>query len=214
MAARRLSLLVVAVTVTSAVAATPRTTHAQSQPAPAALPMVGPTLGPPTIVWLGARGDANGPAGRSAAPASLILEPIRLAMLGVTTPMGDAHGACASHPEAAGTATAGVPGFPAQSAVAMRLVPHLTLFGMSRLGCTLDANVGAAMVYAAPLRPDVWLALSAGAVYQPQAAPGQPAASRATLRGDFVFARPAGRSITVGVGATGSVTGLSLGGIL
>jgi hypothetical protein len=182
----------------------------QAQPAQSAvLPIVAPIIGPPQVVWL-SPGDASGAAGNAGHAPSFVLDPIRLALFGDAVPLGSSDPACSGSPEATGTATAATGGFASQRTAAFQLVPHLTLVGFSRGGCGLDAAAGGAVVFAMPIRKDVWFAASAGILTLPHAGPmGSPVVNR-HFRADVVFAQPDGRSLSVGV----SKRGLTFGGVL
>ena len=91
----------------------------------------------------------------------------------------------------------------------MQLVPRLTLIGFGRGGRACDAAVGGALVYATPIRKDIWLVASAGILHLPQALAGTPRAT-GQARVDLVFAQPKGRSLAVGIGTRG----LTFGGTL
>jgi hypothetical protein len=177
--------------------------HAQSTP------MVGPTLGPPRVTWLFGQGDANGGRGDTLGPGSIIFEPIRLSLLALAPPVGAADPACAGSVESTGTATAGVPGFAMQHAAAVQMIPKLTLYGFSRGGCQLDAAAGGALVYATPIRKDIWFVASAGILHLPHAAAGRPVTT-GQARMDLLFARPKGHSYSVGIGTRGITFGGTL----
>ena len=70
-------------------------------------------------------------------------------------------------------------------------MPRLTLIGFGRGGRACDAAVGGAIVYATPIRKDIWLVASAGILYLPQALAGTPRAT-GQARVDLVFAQPKG----------------------
>ena len=167
-------------------------------------------LGPPRINWLFTRGDAPGDHADALGSRSIIFEPIRLSLMGMAVPAGGpgADG-CGEAPESTGAATAGTPGFAAQYTAAVKLVPRLTLVGFGRGGRACDAAAGAALVYATPIRKDVWLVASAGILIVPQARAGTPP-STGQARVDLVFARPRGRSLAVGVGSRGFTFGGTL----
>ena len=173
------------------------------------VPIVGPLLGPPRVTYLFGQGDANGAAGDSHVP-SFVLDPIRLGLLAGAVPFGAADPACGGSIEATGTATAASGGFAMQHAAALQLVPRLTLAGFTRGGCSIDAAMGGALVYAAPIRKDIWFVASAGILKLPHAGPVGTSVTTSQFRADLVFARPAGRSLAVGL----SNRGISFGGTL
>lgn len=184
--------------------------RAQSAPDPLAY---GSSLGPPRVRWIGAQGDANGAAGAQGAAGSLF-EPLRLALFGDAPPVAGAQGVrCDENVEATGTATAATGGFARSYAAAVRLGPRLSLVGFSRGGCALDAAGAVGLVHVMPLRKDVFLATSAGALLAPHQSAGAPI-TRMQLRTDVVFTRSGGRSFRVGIGTGGRVTGLTFGGLL
>jgi len=191
--------------------------QAQTTPTPASaipvtaagIPIVGPMLGPPRVTWLFSQGDANGTAGDSHVP-QFVLDPIRLGLLGDAVPQGQGDLGCRDANEATGSATASNGGFAMQHAAAFQLVPRLTLAGFARGGCAFDTGIGASVVYATPIRKDIWFAASAGILNLPHAGPGGTTVIRTQLRADVIFARPQGRSYAVGV----STKGLTFGGVL
>lgn len=184
-------------------------TRARAQPSPtptSAFTM----LGPPHVTWIFAQGDANGARGDTLGPSSIIFEPIRLALQGSSVPGGHADPGCRDNNESTGSATASGPGYPMQHAAALQLVPKLTLVGFSRGGCQLDAGIGGALVYATPIRKDIWFVASAGIFHLPHAGPGGAPATKLDARVDLVLARPQGRSYAVGVGTRGVTFGGTL----
>lgn len=184
--------------------------RAQSAPDPLAY---GTSLGPPRVRWIGGQGDANGAAGAQGASVSLF-EPLRLALFGDAAPVARAQGIpCEESVEATGTATAATGGFARSYTSAVRLGPRLSLVGFSRGGCAIDAAAGGGIVHVMPLRKDVFLATSAGALIAPHQSAGAPI-TRMQLRADVVFTRSGGRSFRVGIGSGGRVTGLTFGGLL
>lgn len=187
----------------------PSLAHAQAAGSSATPPPV--VLGPPRIDGLFARGDASGDHADALGSRSIIFEPIRLSLFSMAVPAGGsaADTGCGEPVEATGTVTAGAPGFATHYAAAIALVPRLTLVGFSRGGCARDAAAGGALVYATPLRKDVWLVASAGILHLPQARPGTPPTT-GQVRVDVVFARPQGRSYAVGIGTRGITFGGSL----
>jgi hypothetical protein len=209
--------IAIAVAGALSIAATP--SRAQTIPTPASavpvtaagVPMMGPLVGPPTVTWLFTQGDANGGRGDTLGPGSIIFEPIRLALLGSAVPGAAGDPECRdSGAESAGTATAGVPRFASQHAAAFQLVPKLTLLGFSRGGCQRDAAAGGALVYATPIRKDIWFVASAGILHLPHAGAGGAPVTNGQARMDLMFARPKGRSYAVGIGTRGVTFGGTL----
>lgn len=181
------------------------------------VPIVGPMLGPPVVTWLFTQGDANGASrGDALGASSIIFEPIRLALLGSSVPAGAAEPHCRDSVESTGGASAGSPGFAMQHAAGLRvpLIPRLTLIGFSRGGCTFDAGVGGALVYATPITKDISLVLSAGIYHVPQGAAVGAVTKTSEVRMDVVFAKPKGRSYSVGVGTGPGITRVTFGGTL
>lgn len=171
--------------------------------------MVGPMLGPPRVTWLSSPGDANGTAGDTQVP-QFVLDPIRLGLFADAVPQGRADPGCRDENEATGSATASSGGFAMQHAAALQLVPRLTLAGFARGGCGIDAGVGGALVYATPIRKNVWFVASAGIMTLPHAGAAGAPVTRTQVRADVVFARPRGRSYSVGI----TPKGLTFGGVL
>jgi hypothetical protein len=161
------------------------------------------TIGPPRFVDPLKPGDASG----DAAPAFLF-EPLRLGLQRDVVPHPSTTPGC----EPAGFVTAEAASFVPQHAFAMRLVPNLTLVGFGRGGCAYDGAVGGGFVWATPLSQDkkTWLSLSGGALYLPHYGPNGTPVSKRQLRGDVVFDRGNGRSLSVGLGTHG----ISIGGLL
>lgn len=170
-------------------------------------------IGPPPVRWIGAPGDASGSTG-STAPSSqaILFEPLRLGLLGDVAPMSAGEPGCADRVEAAGNATASSSGAPMQSLAARTLAPRLTLFGMSRAGCAIDAGMGGGLVYVVPLRPSVFFVAGFGTLVQPPYG-ARPAIVHTQGRADVVFDRGQGRSWSFGLKTTARTAGVSFGGI-
>lgn len=170
-------------------------------------------VGPPPVRWIGAPSDASGSAGRAAPSSQAILfEPLRLGLLGDIAPMSAGEPGCADRVEAAGNATASSSGAPMQALAARALAPRLTLFGLSRAGCPVDAGIGAGLVYVVPLRPSVFFVAGFGTLVQPRYGE-RPAIVHTQARADLVFDRGQGRSWNVGLRTTARTAGVSFGGI-
>jgi hypothetical protein len=161
----------------------------------------GPVPGPPVVTGVFGNGDANGTAGSFGVP-SFVFAPLRLSLYGDAPEIGHADPAC-TQVESAGM----------QHATAMRLVPRLVLTGFSRSSCALDAGVGGGLVYATPIAPKVWLVAAAGILHLPHYDAGKPV-TKYQLRGDVVFDRGGGRSISVGIGQHHGSPMVSVGGVL
>lgn len=170
-------------------------------------------VGPPPVQWSGAPGDMTGRSGaRAPSSQAILFEPLRLGMLGDVPPMSPGDPGCRDHLEAIGNATASSAGAPLQFLHARTLAPRLTLFGMSRAGCAVDAAIGGGLVYVVPLRPKMFFVLGVSTLVQP-AYGGRPAIVRPQVRADVVFDRGGGRSWNVGIRSTGATSGVSFGGI-
>lgn len=182
-----------------AVAALLSTPVARAQPAP--------TPGPPTVTWLKLRppGDATGLGGPGDRADELALEPLRLGLTGDVFPRGLWEPNCGDR--------GGIAPFASAQATAIRLVPHLTLFGFSRGGCAIDGLVGGGIAYVKPVSPGVHFALSAGALLVPHGTLGDKPVSRTQARANLIFNRPGGRSWSVGIATGTGGPRLSVGGV-
>ncbi|MBX3225934.1 MAG: hypothetical protein KIT84_29840 [Labilithrix sp.] len=178
-------------------------------------------VGPPVVAPLvpGASQDASL---RPDARDAFALEPLRLDLLSSFVPHRLNEPGCSDHVEAAGTATGG-PGFPLMTAAAIGIplfgrrsswkTPRLTLFGMSRGGCAIDAAAGGGATITIPITRTTFFAWGGGAIYLPRAGPGGAPIQHRTVRADLVFQQPSGRSYTVGIGVQEGVPRISVGGI-
>ena len=153
------------------------------------VPIVTPLVGPPKVTWLGPPGDANG----SGYQASL--EPLRLGLFDEAPLTGDPS--CRLGPA------------PTYYATTLRLVPQLTLAGFSRASCAMDGAVGGGLVYTVPLRKNIDLNLSAGAILAPHAGPNGTSISTTHVRADIVFKRDEGRAWYIGL----RKRGIAFGGV-
>lgn len=116
-------------------------------------PSSGVTLAPPHLTWLGLTGDSIDPASSGVGAAPLI--PLRLGLTAFAPPVGQSFPGC-------GYSVIG-----SRQAFAITLIPHLTLFGFSRIGCPVDSVIGGGLVYEKPITRTVSLVMSAGAIYRP-----------------------------------------------
>ena len=130
--------------------------------------------------------------------------PVRLSLEGSFFPEDRGFPNCETREEAAGNALGG--GIPVQHVASIRLVPNLVLSGFTRVGCPIDAGIGGALSYAIPLRPSMWLVLSAGAFGTP-AFPQTLELQRSRSTVDAVgtshlmWQAPSGRAFSLGVDA-------------
>lgn len=160
-----------------------------------------------------AQSDASG-YGVHGPPSSqaILFQPLTLGLAGEVPPLTATEPGCRDHLEATGNATASSAGTPMQFSFARVLAPRLTLFGMSRAGCAVDASLGAGLVYVVPLRPKVFFVAGFGALLQPPFG-SRPAIVHVQGRADVVFDRGQGRSWNVGLRTSGGTSGVSFGGI-
>lgn len=181
-------------------------------------PVTGQGLPPVTWIGLGRPGDASG-AARGDRIAELAIEPLRLSLLGShpTVPL-DAMSPCRDQ---VADVRSGSPPAGFMATYAMNLLgapgswrmPRLTLFGFSRVGCTLDGAAGGGASFIVPFRQDIFFVASAGAIHLPATGAQALPASNTSARADVVFRRPDGRSLSVGLGALQhGLRGLSFGG--
>jgi hypothetical protein len=94
--------------------------------------------------------------------------PLRLSLEGSIFPMAGGFPNCASREDDAGNSVGGIP---VQHFRMVRLTPRLTLSGFSQLGCPIDAGVGGALTYAAPLTRSSWLVFGGGLYVAPGQVP-------------------------------------------
>lgn len=165
-----------------------------------------PSLGPPRITWLGpwSVGDANGPAGNASGPSVSLFEPLRLSLLSMTPPNARALGLPCESDVTASRSLA------TDRSAGLALAPGLAMMGFGRDGCPTDGAVGGGIVHVMPLRPNIFLATSAGYIVQPQPYGNQGFSAGA----DLVFRRDGGRSLSVGVAVRRGTPTLTLGGVL
>lgn len=165
-----------------------------------------PSLGPPRITWLGpwSVGDANGAAGDTMGPSVSLFEPLRLSLLSMTPPNARALGMPCESDATASRSLA------TDRSAGLELAPGLALMGFGREGCPTDGALGGGVVHVVPIRPNIFLATSAGYVVQPQ-----PHATQGySVGADLVFRREGGRSVSVGVAVRRGTPTLTLGGVL
>lgn len=135
-------------------------------------------------------------------------EAMRLGLMSDVAPMARAYG---SGCEVAGAATAGSFGAP-QRALAVRLVPNLTLARFSSLGCAVDAALGGGLVYVKPVSRNVAFTMSVGRVVLPHHGPDGGPVVVSQARAGFTFRLPDQRSLSVAVTAGGVGPGVAVGG--
>ncbi len=140
------------------------------------------------------------PTGDKGATSYLTSMPLRLSLGHSAFAFPHAGGgvACEPREEASGNT---INGFAVQRYTFLRLTPRLVLHGFSTAGCPLDAGMGGALTYAAPLSPKWWLVASGGIYAQTSAI-----ASRPTLRTDVhidVMKQDGGLMTAVGLGTRG-----------
>jgi len=139
--------------------------------------------------------------------------PMRLSLLSSVSP-GAATSGCRDE---GADDTGGI--LPVQPALSVQLTTHLTLQGVSNLGCpgdpysAFDSGMGGALVYAAPLRRNVSLVAglggygtSMGCWFRPASAGGAIGCGSRRAAGvaglDVVIQGSSGRTVSVGVGTT------------
>ena len=106
--------------------------------------------------------------------------------------------ACAARSESSGNTRNG---FAVQRYTLLRLTPRLVLHGFSSAGCPVDAGLGVAASFVAPLRPNFWIVASAGAYVTPSStSPGRTMKTDARI--DLMHSTPV-RTLNVGVGTRG-----------
>lgn len=165
-----------------------------------------PSLGPPRITWLGpwSVGDASGPAGNATGPSVTLFEPLRLSLMSMAPPNARALGMPCERDLTAASAPA------TDRSAGLQLAPGLAMMGFGTEGCPTDGAVGGGLVHFVPIRPNIFLATSAGFVVQPQ-----PHAQQGySVGADLVFRRDGGRSFTMGVAVRRGTPTLTFGGVL
>ena len=160
--------------------------------------------GPRLPVPLVTAGDPPASAGSFLSPALAVL-PLRLSLQPMLLPVEPAMSSqpCEAREEPSGNT---FHGFPLQGYASLRLAPRLTLHGFSSLGCPTNGGIGGALTYTAPLQPDLWLVLGAGAYTIPPHAQA-PASGQFDLRADLAKRAADGRVWTVGIGRKGVTFG-------
>ncbi len=149
--------------------------------------------------------------------------PLRLTLQNAIVPMGGAFAECATHDEPSGNSVGGIPlAFQRE----VRITPALTLSGFSRLGCPIDATLGAIAALTLPISNSLSFVLGAGIIIAPGQIPlvgnVQNAISRNAMgatsplytaaHADLVWKTSGGRTFSVGVGNVGRGRGVSFGG--
>jgi len=149
------------------------------------------------------------------------ITPLRLSLLSSIYPLGPAFGGAGC---AAEVADGNQSIFPVQPYFAVPLTPRLVLHGFSDLGCPgdptagIDSGAGGGLTYAAPVRPNLWLVGGAGFYGVPShGTPGQvyvPPRAATELRIDLVKKSADGRTLSVGLGARGTIAPARAGRIV
>jgi hypothetical protein len=189
--------------------------HAHGDPAGSPSPPPYPTAsvpGAPSVRWFDPLrvGDAIAMRQDGQAYGNAIFEPLRLALLAPSVPVGSMLAPCRDSVTSAGSVTASRPGFAPQYASALRLVPRLTLYGFSRGGCAVDTAVGGGMVYAQPIVPQkLWLVGSAGSIFLPRAGSLGAPVARTEARVDALVMRGDQHTMRFGIGTRGVSFGTS-----
>lgn len=185
---------------------------AQAAPAtPVTMTAAATVPGPPPVTWFDPFriGDTMDPAAGPGGGPTAMFEPLRLGLLAPSVPRAFGEPGCESSLDAAGARTAAYSGVSSQAASALRLVPRLTLYGFSRMGCGVDSAVGGGIVRSVPLRPKMWLVGSAGMILLPHNGPGGAPVTRTNASVDLLLERPGRRALTVGVGTNGVMFGMT-----
>jgi hypothetical protein len=140
-------------------------------------------------------------------------EPLRLSLTSMIFPVGSQFPQCATLGDDVGNS---IHGMPVQRFQFLRLAPRLVLTGFSSDGCPIDGGMGAAVTYAAPLQPSLWLVAGAGYYAIPGRGAALPARTATDLRVDVVKATPSGQTFRFGVqrksGTSGAPTMMTFGG--
>jgi hypothetical protein len=141
--------------------------------------------------------------------------PIRLTLEAAIVPQAHLFPQCATLEDDVGNSVGGIP---VQYYREVRLLPRLVLGVFTRLGCPIDAGIGATLTYAVPIRKSLAFVLSGGMYTAPAQAPlfggwgqalgrgllGQPSSISGAARADIAFTPPDGRTLSVGIESLGT----------
>jgi hypothetical protein len=122
--------------------------------------------------------------------------PLRLSLMGGIVPQAHAYPNCASREDPSGNS---VSGFPILRYAPLRLTQHLTLHGFSSGGCPVDAGIGGALTYTAPIKPNLWVVGGIGTYHLPGLDAVRPPVTRADFHIDLVQQAGSGSSYAVGL---------------
>jgi hypothetical protein len=161
---------------------------------------------PASLLQAGFAADSKGLGALAA------VTPLRLSLLSSIYPLGPAFGGAGCSGESVDVAQTALP---FQPHIAFQLTPRLVLHGFSDLGCLgdpragIDAGAGGGLTYAAPVRADLWLVAGTGFFGVPShGVPGQnyiPPRAATELRLDLVKKKADGGTLSVGLGARGTI---------
>jgi hypothetical protein len=140
--------------------------------------------------------------------------PLRLSLEASIFPKAGGFPNCVSREEAAGNSVGGIP---VQHFMMKRLTPRLVLSGFSQLGCPIDAGLGGALTYAAPLSASSWFVFGGGLYVAPGQVPlfgglgpslmngirAAPSATNMANRADLVWKTTGDRTYHLGVQTLG-----------
>jgi len=157
-------------------------------------------------------GDSSGDAGFLSGYRAVA--PLRLSLEASISPKASGFPNCVSREDAAGNSVGGIP---VQHFVMKRLTPRLVLSGFSQLGCPIDAGLGGALTYAAPLSTSSWFVFGGGLYVAPGQVPlfggvGQslmngiraaPSATNMASRADLVWKTTGDHTYSLGVQTLG-----------
>jgi hypothetical protein len=132
--------------------------------------------------------------------------PIRLTLEAAIVPQAHLFPQCATLEDDVGNSVGGIP---VQYYREVRLLPRLVLGVFTRLGCPIDAGIGATLTYAVPIRKSLAFVLSGGMYTAPAQALGrgllgQPSSISGAARADIAFTPPDGRTLSVGIESLGT----------
>lgn len=111
-------------------------------------------------------GDRGGDAGSLSGYRAVA--PLRLSLEGSIAPQAGGFANCASREDDVGNSVGGIP---VQHFTMLPVTPRLVLSGFTQLGCPIDAGIGAALTYAAPVTRSTWLVFGGGLYVAPGQVP-------------------------------------------